>query len=153
MIFPVSNHVVRSDSMGDGGFGARRVTRIHTGIDLVVDPGVTKIVAPTSMRITRIGYPYSFEKYPDRRHYRLIVGECSFAFHKIFYVNPLVEEGDFVKIGSNIAVAQDISKAYGPRMIPHVHWEMWLKFNCAIDGRTNETLASVVVDPSAFVGI
>lgn len=113
----------RSDSMGDGSFGAPRGTRTHNGIDYAVQPD-SMVMTLVSGEVTKIGYPYN----PSdelKGHLRYVqITDSKGNDVRYFYVLPSVKVGDKVKENDIIGVAQDLQKVYGTRMISHVHLEV-----------------------------
>lgn len=114
--------VVRSDSAGDGHYGASRGSRVHTGVDYVCSPD-SPVYSPVDGEVTKLGYPYGddltwrYVQITDRTGHR----------HRLFYVNPLVAVGEQVSKGEEIGEAQNISLRYPNHqkpMTPHVHYEI-----------------------------
>lgn len=111
------------DDWGDGSYGASRGNRTHKGIDYeaTVD---AEILSPVMGIVSKLGYPYA-----DNFSYRYI--EITDAYdlrHRFFYVNPLVELNDFIKVDSVIGKAQDIAGRYNSQgkgyMKNHIHYEI-----------------------------
>ena len=106
---------IRSDSGGDGHFGAPRGGRKHEGLDFECDPGQTvRAVIPGKLVNA---YPYAGDTFYTGCR---IWGKDWMA--KMFYFVPfprLVNEN--VLAGEAIGIAQDISQKYGGEMKPHVH--------------------------------
>jgi len=112
---------IRSDSMGDGHYGARRDngSRTHAGIDFVAIP-YQPVIAPISGIITR-----KVIVYPDSSKWVGLEIKGNRATIKLFYVVPDDDKiSIFVHAGDVIGTAQDISKRYSPKMTPHVHLEI-----------------------------
>jgi len=113
----------RSDSMGNGEFGAPRGSRTHNGIDYAVAPD-SSVLAVVSGKVTKHGYPYnpSDEK---KGHLRYIQVTDDKGNHvRYFYVLPSLDIGTEVEAGDEIAIAQDLQKVYGAAMTSHVHLEV-----------------------------
>lgn len=111
---------LRSDSAGDGRFGASRGTRLHKGIDFECFPGQV-LVGGISGTVTKHGYCYG-----DDLTWRYVqVTDVNGLNHRFFYVDPLIPVGECVGPESHIGVAQDITRRYpGQGMVPHVHYEV-----------------------------
>ena len=110
---------IRSDSQGDGHFGARRGKRRHAGLDLLCKPG-QPVVSPCAAQVTRLAFPYegAFE------WKGLLLKNGPYAV-KLFYLEPdesLI--GQWIEEGQVLGHAQDISKRYGAEMLPHIHIEI-----------------------------
>lgn len=115
----LANQIIRSDSEGDGNFGASRGNRTHQGVDLVVKEG-DQVKAPENGTIRRKAYPYA----NDLRWKGLILDSDSGIEYRIYYLTPddrLI--GKKVSKGDVIGIAQDISKKYTNKMTPHIHVE------------------------------
>lgn len=117
---PVSG-VIRSDSMGDGKFGASRGSRLHLGLDLTCVAG-EGVIAPHSGTITREVLPYAGDN-----HFSGIEIMSDLFISHLLYVKPLAGSiGDKVEAGDLIGTAQDIQKRYGDKMNPHIHWKLMI---------------------------
>ena len=112
--------IVRSDSAGDGHFGAKRGTRTHRGVDYVCEKGEL-VHSPVSGVVSKLGYAYG-----DNLRWRYVeIIDDSKNRHRLFYCTPAVKVGDVVQVGGIIAEADDISERYeGQGMTPHVHVEV-----------------------------
>ena len=112
-----------TDDWGSGAFGASRGSRKHKGIDYACYPD-TAIMSSIKGIVTKLGYPYA-----DDLSYRYVeVTDNAGARHRYFYVEPELDVGDEVTIGSRIGRAQDIAARYpdpnkGP-MKNHIHYEI-----------------------------
>lgn len=117
LAWPTSNKMVRNcDPFGCGNFGAGRGSRDHVGEDFVVVEH-QPIFSPISGKVIRESIPYASDA-----SYRGILIENEQFEVKMFYLKPnLALIGKTVKAGDLIGYAQNISKKYGPTMIPHVH--------------------------------
>lgn len=125
--------VIRSDSAGDGHFGARRSGgRKHNGIDYLCTPGGF-VFAPVDGVVTKLGFPYG-----DDLSWRYIeIRADDGLYHRLFYVKPLVQVDEIVTAGQIVAEAQDVSKRYPDQgMLAHVHYEIKDKHNNYIDPAT-----------------
>lgn len=111
--------LVRCDDMGDGHFGAPRGDREHRGVDYLCRPG-DSVFTPCTGVITKLGFPYD-----DVSEWRYVeVTDSDHRRHRLFYVSPTLSTGTYVWSGTEIGKAQDISLRYGPRMKPHIHYEI-----------------------------
>jgi len=138
MIMGLDEPEIRSDAEGDGTYGAKRGSRKHAGVDLCCEKGA-QILSPVHGRVTKIGYPYGSGKggandssgHETYRYVQITTdpGTPERKHHRIFYVSPMVKVGQTVRIGAQIAVAQDVSERYDTDekesvMMPHVHYEI-----------------------------
>jgi murein DD-endopeptidase MepM/ murein hydrolase activator NlpD len=132
----VHSPVLRSDTQGDGSFGASRKTHTHQGVDIEVQEGQT-IYAPFSSIVNRIAYPYASDL--TWKGVELFgVNEWDGYRLKIFYMVPnTLLIGQSVMKGQPIGYAQAISKKYTPAMQDHVHVELWK--------------GSAVIDPTRYI--
>lgn len=129
---------LRSDSMGEGQYGASRSggTRKHQGIDLIVTPG-QKVFAPFRSKVVRYASPYGNA---DTRFSGILIqglDKWSDYSIKIFYMIPSVPVGSEIPQGGQIGKAQAISTKYGSAMLDHIHVEV----------RQNDNL----IDPSTLI--
>lgn len=119
----LTDSVKRSDSHGDGSFGAPRTHGTHHGIDLQVSPG-DPVFAPFPGLLKRIAYPYA----DDLSWQGFLLqgtGEYEGLELKVFYLKPIAELiGTEVRAEQLIGYAQAISERYGPDMQDHIHAEM-----------------------------
>ncbi len=110
---------IRSDSGGDGHFGARRGKRKHEGIDLLCKPGQV-VIAPIAGKIIR-SYPYQ-----NDRVYTGVSILADYYMVKLWYLTPYEDLIiSRVEVGQEIGLAQDISVKYGGEMKPHIHMGFW----------------------------
>lgn len=106
---------IRSDSGGDGSFGASRRGRLHDGLDFECWSG-QPILMPVSGRIVRPSYPY---KYDD--NYQGVYIHSNRIDIKMWYMIPFPDRiGSYYEAGVEIGFAQDISKKYS-EVTPHIH--------------------------------
>lgn len=125
-ICPVISHKIRSDSAGDGHYGALRGTRKHRGIDLLSHVG-EQVRSPITGVISRIGYAYQIDRLRDKNYvYRIVRVKNDDITIEMFYIDPDVCTGDEVKIGQIIGRTQDLSIQYPhlPEMRNHMHLQI-----------------------------
>ena len=125
----VPNPVFRNDPAGSGHFGAKRGTRDHQGLDILVSKGEV-IYSPICGKVSR-AYPYLKDGSVDKDWTGIkIEGEHEFEgiTIKMFYVAPNEDLIGFsVCPNDPIGVAQAISQRYpGQGMKDHVHVEVYL---------------------------
>ncbi len=121
---PVSG-VIRSDSKGDGKFGASRGVKVHTGVDLTCLLG-EGVFAPHSGTVSREVLPYE----NDNHFSGLEIVSPLFISH-LLYVVPLDSKhdniiGQEVEQGQLVGTAQDIQRRYGDKMDRHIHWKLMI---------------------------
>lgn len=125
-----------SDCWGQGHFGAPRGSRTHKGIDFAIGAG-EGVFSHISGAVTKVGYPYGDDL---SFRYVQVTSEATFKHdgriitdtvaHRFFYVEPCLEVGDTVEIGTMIGRCQDSQKRYPagngkPEPITnHVHYEV-----------------------------
>jgi murein DD-endopeptidase MepM/ murein hydrolase activator NlpD len=110
------------DAYGEGRFHAARDggERVHEGVDYVATPG-QPVAAPISGYVSKIGFAY-----PDDQTLRYVEIENP-ALHltaRVFYVDPLVAEGDTVAVGHPIGAAHTLKRRYPLGITDHVHLEI-----------------------------
>ena len=116
MISPTGKGV-RSDSWGDGHYGAPRGDRTHKGTDYICIPG-QPVYSPITGTALRVAKPYDGP-------YSGIMIQGKHVAVKLFYLLPTFDLiGKPVKQGQPLGIAQDISLKYSPDMIPHIHLEI-----------------------------
>lgn len=105
------------DKHGCGFYGASRGSRQHKGVDIDMVPGEV-VKTPISGTVTKVGYPYG-----DDLSYRYVqITKDGYDF-RLFYVEPLVENGDYVQAGSVVGHVQNLGQRY-PGITDHVHLEI-----------------------------
>ncbi len=119
---PVEELILRGDDpTGHGYYGAKRGNRKHKGVDLVTKAGES-IKAPISGVITKIGYPYA-----NALQFRYVDIQSDIYRFRIMYCQPI--DGIYVGIrvfeGQEIAKAQDIAGYWNPKMLNHIHIELY----------------------------
>lgn len=120
MIQYITTAELRDDPAGSGHYNAPRGSRRHKGMDWAIEPGAT-VLSPVEGTVGRIGHAYS-----DDLAWRIVdILDPGEYRHRIFYVTPLVEQGDYVEHGQPIGEAQDITRRYPDQgMMSHVHYEI-----------------------------
>ena len=120
LIRQITDLLIRSDSAGDGHYGAPRGNRTHCGIDYCCEPG-SPILSPIVGTVTKHGYPYG-----DDLSWRYIqITDHDGMHHRLFYVKPQAPIGVEVTASTQVGLAQDIAIRYpGQGMTPHVHYEI-----------------------------
>lgn len=114
-----------TDDWGSGAFGASRGSRVHKGIDYECPAGA-EVLSPVSGKVTKLGYPYA-----DDLSYRYVQISNTYD-HRLFYVEPSVEVGQWVNENTPIGICQNLQARYDKKMKNHVHYEV-LKGDTPID--------------------
>lgn len=113
------------DQHGCGNYGASRDggKRKHEGVDIACMKG-SIILSPVKGVVTKIGYPYSSSD-PVKGHLRYveIKEEGVDLYHRFFYVRPLLELGEEVSEGDEIAITQGLTSIY-LGITDHFHYEI-----------------------------
>ncbi len=110
-----------SDKWGAGYYQAPRGDRTHNGIDYECPPGST-VLCPIDGLVTKLGYAYS-----DDLSFRYIQISTENGYdYRVFYVSPLVLEGDKVLKDMPIGFSQNLDDRY-PEITPHIHLEIKYK--------------------------
>ena len=124
-----------TDTFGSGAYHAPRGSRLHRGLDYACSPW-SVIYAPVTGTVHKIGYPYAQQtdramnavdaaKFEAKKAYRYVDVLANGRHHRVFYISPLVAVGDEVFGGvTELGTAQPLSRTYGPRMTPHIHYEI-----------------------------
>ena len=107
----------KCDSQGCGHYGASRGSRTHNGVDLACMAG-TLVGSPVSGMVSKIGYPYA-----DDLSFRYVEVESQGYAFRMFYVDPLVTEGQQVNRGDILGACQSLMQRY-PGITDHVHFEI-----------------------------
>lgn len=119
---PVTPFVLRSDTQGDGSYGASRGGRTHKGLDLVVAEG-QEVRSPIDGVLVRRATPYA----DDLRWSGCLITNDRYEV-KMFYMIPNNSKiGQKVKKGEVVGYAQNISLKYNDMMTPHLHVEIYDK--------------------------
>ncbi len=110
---------IRSDSEGDGNYGASRGSKRHNGQDYECKKG-QDIKAPFDLVITRIAYPETDCIMQG------IAWKRGKSTGRMFYFKPDMNlVGNPVKQGAIIGKAQSVSEYYKlPKMKDHVHFRV-----------------------------
>ena len=117
--------VPRSDVKGGGRFHSKRVDRLHEGVDITVRPG-QMVPAPIDGVVTE-----KLDVYPKDNmglHSTHIKGTGKWTGYtvKMFYMNySALKKGAPVKRGAPLGRAQDVRVKHGPKMTPHIHYEVY----------------------------
>jgi hypothetical protein len=128
----------RKDEWGEGHFGAKRGSKQHDGLDLIVTPG-QPIFSMIDGTVEKYEQCYS----SDPRWLGVQIANSMLRV-ELWYMNPknTVAIGEFVTAGQMVGVAQDISEKYPPNekilthMIPHIHVRVTLRaFTTIANGR------------------
>lgn len=112
-----------TDKHGSGAYGAPRGKRKHRGVDLACYPeSIICSIRPGT--VTKIGYPYSPQKHPDRAHLRYVQVTDPAGFElRYFYVEPAVELDAIIENGQALGLSQQLSSLF-PGMTDHIHFEV-----------------------------
>lgn len=119
---PLSKMCPRGDDpTGAGWYGAKRGAKKHKGFDLEAKPGAL-VKCPIDGVISKIGYAYA--KAPQFRYIEIT---SEIYRIRVFYVEPKIglAKGDRVFAGKLIGKAQDIAGYWNPKMINHIHIEVY----------------------------
>ena len=109
-----------NDPTGHGYYGAKRGTRKHKGFDAISKPDEL-IKSPIHGTITKLGYPYA-----NALQFRYIEVTNDVYRVRLMYVEPLnILVGKRVFEGQEIGKAQNIAAYWNPKMINHVHIEVY----------------------------
>lgn len=111
-----------SDKWGSGRFGAPRGNRRHNGVDPCISPG-DPVCSLTYGTVTKIGWPYSAAKYPERSHLRYVQVTLDGNDFRYMYCKPLVAQGDKVAPGDALGVALSLQPFF-PGITDHYHFEI-----------------------------
>jgi murein DD-endopeptidase MepM/ murein hydrolase activator NlpD len=118
---PTGKPVRACDDYGCGEFGASRDGggRQHQGVDYDASAGQA-VDAPISGFVSKVG-----EAYADDGRYRYVeITNPALRYSaRVFYVTPLVREGQPVRIGQPIGRARSLEPRY-PGITNHVHLEI-----------------------------
>lgn len=109
------------DDFGDGNFGARRDggSRSHEGVDYVASAG-QDVRAPISGYVTKIGYAYAGSS--DLKFVEITNPALGYVA-RAFYLTPVVEVGQAVRLGEAIGRVESLQGHY-PGITDHVHLEV-----------------------------
>ncbi|MEI9965434.1 MAG: M23 family metallopeptidase [Caulobacteraceae bacterium] len=118
---PTGLPVRACDAYGCGGFGARRDAgeRDHEGVDFDAVAGQA-VHAPVSGFVTKVGMAY-----PDDAVLKFveITNPALRYVTRVFYIDPMVVEGQAVRLGEEIGEAHSLERRY-PGITNHVHLEV-----------------------------
>jgi murein DD-endopeptidase MepM/ murein hydrolase activator NlpD len=119
---PTGEGVRGHDAYGDGAFGARRDggSRRHEGVDFMAQAG-QPVEAPISGFVSKIGYAYEGD---SQLKYVEITNPALHYSARVFYVDPSVDVGAAVAVGSVIGRHHTLERKYPGGMTDHVHLEL-----------------------------
>lgn len=129
---PTGKGVRGHDAYGYGEFGASRDggSRQHEGVDFMADPGQA-VDAPMSGYVTKIGFAYADD---SKLKFVEITNPALHYAARVFYVDPEVQVGQTVALGSEIGRHHTLAQKYPGDMTDHVHLEILDKHGRRIDG-------------------
>jgi murein DD-endopeptidase MepM/ murein hydrolase activator NlpD len=106
------------DAHGNGGFGSPRGEgRTHKGIDICAYPG-SGIYPIVPGRVSKLGFPYA-----DDLAFRYVQITWSNIHYRYFYIEPLVDLGEWVDPQTIIGTVQDLTERY-PGITNHFHFSI-----------------------------
>lgn len=109
-----------ADPTGHGYYGAARGNRKHKGVDLVTSVG-EPVFSPINGTISKLGYPYK-----GNLKFRYVEITNDKYRVRVMYCNPLTfHVGHRIFEGDKIGVAQNISEYWNPKMLNHIHIELY----------------------------
>lgn len=110
------------DAYGSGAFGASRDggSRHHEGVDYATVAG-QPVLAPISGYVSKIGQAYSHA--PELKFVEITNPALGYSA-RVFYIDPLVREGQAVALGSPVGKARTLQDRYPGGMTDHVHLEV-----------------------------
>ena len=113
---------IRNDAWGSGEFQAPRGDKKHKGSDYSCPVG-SMVKSPVSGWVSKLGYAYK-----DDLSYRYVeITDHNQLRHRLFYIEPIVDNKEIIYKNKIIGIAQDIQKRYttkNKRMDNHVHYEI-----------------------------
>ena len=111
------------DIHGSGSYLASRGRRKHNGVDYACAKG-SKILSVCEGVLTKIGYPYSPTKHPEKGHLRYVqISDREGNDIRYFYIAPLLPLGSPVRAGDVIGEAQGLGDIY-EGITEHIHFEV-----------------------------
>lgn len=118
---PLDEIILRgNDPTGHGYYGAKRGNRKHKGLDVVAEPN-EEVYSLIDGVVTKIGYPYK-----GNFTFRYIDVTNDTYRARIMYIFPKnISLGDRIFKGQVIGEAQNISAHWNPRMLNHIHIEIY----------------------------
>lgn len=118
---PTGRAAREHDGWGSGHFGDSRDGggRRHEGVDYIGISG-QKVVAPISGYVTKIGYAYE----GSSLRYVEITNPALNYVARAHYVNPTVEVGEAVQMGTKIGTLASLQDRYAG-ITDHVHLELY----------------------------
>jgi hypothetical protein len=150
---PVPGPVVRNDKWGDGTFGAKRGSKVHDGLDLVVVPG-----QPIFSMIDGAVEKYEQCYLSDAKWTGIQIANTQVRV-ELWYMEALPDlVRRFVQAGQMVGYAQNISEKYPPtekiphEMTPHIHVRVTLRaFTTIANGRY--VSFEQYIDPALLLGV
>jgi hypothetical protein len=146
--------IIRDDEWGQGYFGAKRGSKQHNGVDLVVSPG-----QPICSMIDGVVEKYEQCYTADPRWTGIQIANTQVRV-ELWYMNArnTVAVNEHVSAGQRIGVAQNISEKYPPTekiphdMTPHIHVRVTLRsFTTLANGRW--VSFEQYIDPALLLGV
>jgi hypothetical protein len=145
---------IRDDEWGQGYFGAKRGSKQHNGVDLVVSPG-----QPIYSMIDGIVEKYEQCYTSDPKWSGIQIANAQVRV-ELWYMNArnTVAVDEHLSAGQMIGVAQNISEKYPPTneipytMTPHIHVRVTLRsFTTLANGRW--VSFEQYIDPTLLLGV
>jgi murein DD-endopeptidase MepM/ murein hydrolase activator NlpD len=129
---PTGGEIRGHDAYGDGEFGASRDggSRDHEGVDFIAAAN-QPVDAPISGYVTKIGFAYAGDN--DLKFVEITNPALRYAA-RVFYVDPSVEVGQTVALGTPIGRHHSLAAKYPGGMTDHVHLEILDRHGRRIDG-------------------
>jgi murein DD-endopeptidase MepM/ murein hydrolase activator NlpD len=129
---PTGGEIRGHDAYGDGEFGASRDggSRDHEGVDFVASAN-QPVEAPISGYVTKIGFAYAGDA---NLKFVEITNPALHYAARVFYVDPSVNVGQTVQLGTTIGRHHTLERKYPGGMTDHVHLEILDKHGRRIDG-------------------
>jgi murein DD-endopeptidase MepM/ murein hydrolase activator NlpD len=129
---PTGKAIRGHDAYGEGEFGASRDggVRRHEGVDFMAAAGQA-VDAPISGYVTKIGFAYADDA---NLKFVEITNPALHYAARVFYVDPEVQVGQTVALGTEIGRHHTLAEKYPGDMTDHVHLEILDKHGRRIDG-------------------
>jgi murein DD-endopeptidase MepM/ murein hydrolase activator NlpD len=110
------------DEWGSGAYQAPRGNGVHNGVDPCISPG-DAIKSLTYGFVTKRGWCYDWDDYPDRKHLRYVQVTLDGNDFRYMYCSLSVSKGDRIKPGDELGMALDLDPFF-PGITPHYHFEI-----------------------------